>query len=294
MLRAIFSAHNYTHKFSKALLALKPRTARDTPIYLFCYHKVGTVLLSKVFRELCQIHHWDFRSLKGQEPDLSGSAEVTLFSHSLSTLEALPQPFVGVRLIRDPRDVIVSGYMYHLRTTEAWCTNQNFGTQAPIGFPQLPYSQQHRPEAWKAAYLESLGGSSYQDHLRSLGQAAGLTFEINHYGAWTTESMMAWDDSTRNVLTVKFEDLMADYDTTFCQILEHVGFSGVQLKSGLRLARRHDLSRKSAKEIEKIKHVSSPVVSKWKKYFEPEHKALFLKKFGDALIRLGYETDHNW
>jgi sulfotransferase 6B1 len=35
-------------------------------------------------------------------------------------------------------------------------------------------------------------------------------------------------------------------------------------------------------------------IGRWKEYFNEEHKKLFKEKYGDILIRLGYEQDYNW
>lgn len=275
-----------------AVRAAGPRAAPEAPIYLFCHHKVGTVLLSKVFREVSSRNAWDFCALKGQQTRPPERPGVVLFQHA--TLVPPERPFVGVHLIRDPRDVIVSGYLYHRRTSEAWCVNTDFDATPPVSFPQVPYSQEHRPEAWKAAYLESLGGRSYQEHLLALPQEEGLLFEMAHYGAWTVESMLAWDYRQADVLEVKFEDVMSDYDATFRTIFAHLGFSRSRLEAGLRVAAKHDLSRKSDREVRAMAHVSSKRPGKWQAYFTKKHRVAFREQFGDALIRLGYETDHDW
>jgi len=35
-------------------------------------------------------------------------------------------------------------------------------------------------------------------------------------------------------------------------------------------------------------------VGDWRNHFTDEHKTLFKSLAGDTLIRLGYETSHNW
>ena len=278
------------------LLPERRRRTPAAPVYLFCYHKVATVLLSKVFREVGLDNGWRFQALKGQQDTAPDTSGIALFSHSLST-HTLKQPFAGVHVIRDPRDVIVSGYLYHRRTAEAWCVNKDFSAASPtssIMFPQVPYSQEHRPEAWKQAYLDALGGRSYQEHLLSLSPEEGLLFEMNYYGAWTIESMLAWNYAQEGMLELKFEHLMRDYDATFHKIFTHIGLSGAQLRAAMRTAANHDLSKKSDHEIRAIKHVSSKKPGKWQHCFTDAHRQRFHELFGDALVRLGYETGDNW
>jgi hypothetical protein len=267
---------------------------QSVPICLFCYHKVGTALLNKVFSEICEINNWKIQKVLGKQSELPKNADIILFCHSLVDLNNFKSPFIGVHLIRDPRDIIVSGYLYHCRTNEKWCINSDFDTTPPIKFPKVPYSQQHRSEKWKKEYIESLGGQSYQQNLLNLSQRDGIFFEMNNYGAWTIESMKNWNYNMNNILELKFEELMTDYDNIFQIIFQYIGFSKSQIKTGMEIAKKHDLRRKSDQEIQNDKHISSRNFSKWKKYFEEEHKKKFNQKFGEILINLGYETNNNW
>lgn len=270
------------------------RHAREFPLCIFCYHKVGTVLFTGVFSHLCRERGWNFQALKGHQTALPPDADVVLFGHSLIDLDAIRTPFRGVHLIRDPRDVIVSGYLYHRRTTEKWCVNCDFDPTPPILHPRVPHSQQHRPDSWKIEYLESLGGRSYQENLLRLPQSEGLLFEMNHYGAWTIESMRAWDYQRENILEVRFEEVMAGFDDTFRRIFRHFDFSASEIDRALAIAAEYDLGRKTDRQIGRMKHVSSTRSRKWRDYFEERHKTAFLEKFDDVLVRLGYEDGPGW
>lgn len=264
------------------------------PICYFCYHKVGTVLLAKVFKQISDLQKWKTKSTLGYQPKVKINADVNSFGHSLLNFDSIKVPFTGFHVIRDPRDIIVSGYLYHLRTNEKWCVNTNTRAESPILFPFVPYSQQHRSEEWKSNYLESLKGKSYQENLRSLSKRDGLLFEMENYGSWTINSMADWDYNRPEILEVKFESIMSNYEATFLNIFQHLGFSGNEIDTFMDIALQHDLGRKSESEVNAISHVSSPKYTKWMDSFEEIHKEVFLQKFGDILIHLGYENDHNW
>lgn len=290
----IFEAPPY-HRVGSPRVAPQPSHRRRTvPICVFCYHKVGTVLLGKVLGGISRINGWNFRVLVGWQTELPADADVILFAHSLIDLGTIDKPFLGVHFIRDPRDIVVSGYLFHLRTRERWCVNTDLDPSPPIRFPRVPRSQQHRSESWKAAYLRSLGGRSYQENLRALPQAEGLLFEMNHYAGWTIDSMRAWDYDREDVLEVRFEDLMSEFDAGFRFIFSWLGLSAEQRDAALELAARHDLGRKSREEIQQIEHVSPGETSKWRAYFEPQHKNAFRARFGEVLVDLGYETSDDW
>lgn len=262
---------------------------------IFCYHKVGTVLLTNIFREISQANQWHFKPLMGWQAGLPENTQVSLFCHSLIDLSKTTTPFVGVHVIRDPRDIIVSGYLYHRRTQEPWCTNTNLNPAPPIRFPKVPFSQQHRPEDWKIDYLESLDGKSYQQNLLGRSEQDGLRFEMNHYAAWTIDSMRCWPYGMgHNILEIKFEDLLTDYDHSLQRIFAHLGFSSAQIEAALAIAARHDLARKSESEMEALPHVSSRHFRKWPSYFDQTLKRAFLEKFGNVLIDLGYENSDDW
>lgn len=270
------------------------RQPRAVPIYLCCYHKVGTVLLSKVFRDLCAEWGWTFQAVRGYAAAPPADVDVVLFEHSLVDLNTVAQPYVGVHLIRDPRDVIVSGFLYHQRCQERWCINTNFDLTEPINHPQVPFSQQHRSLDWKRAYLTSLNQQSYQANLHARSPAAGLMFELEHYGAWTIESMLAWDYHNPQVLELKFEAIMADFDASFATLFAHLGFTPAQQQRALQLAAAHDLNRMSDRQLAENAHISAKQTQKWRQYVLPEHKSAFLDRFGEALMTLGYESSADW
>jgi hypothetical protein len=106
--------------------------------------------------------------------------------------------------------------------------------------------------------------------------------------------MKEWDYRRENILEITLESLMNNYDQTFRLIFEHMRFSELERDVGLEIASQHDLGRMSSKTIEKMSHVSSPRITKWKKYFGRRLKEVFIHKYGDILVNLGYETSNEW
>src|SRR3954466_12518100 len=84
------------------------------------HHKVGTVWWGNILRAVAQRCGVGYAEIsRGNVP---GSAAVYLFQHSRHFDRApfTGRPFRGTHMIRDPRDVLVSGYFYHLWTAERW------------------------------------------------------------------------------------------------------------------------------------------------------------------------------
>src|SRR5829696_3473356 len=129
-------------------------------LLIFTYHKSGTLLLTQIMQR-CASHFGFVIDVRyGLVHKLDPAPDVVVLAHSLIGRAFAARPFRAVRVVRDPRDIWVSGYLYHLRCREAWCLNTNFDPSPPIVFPRVDYSFAHYAEAWKQAYLEALGGKS--------------------------------------------------------------------------------------------------------------------------------------
>ena len=46
--------------------------------------------------------------------------------------------------------------------------------------------------------------------------------------------------------------------------------------------------------IRKSVHVRSGTSNQWKKHLNPELRKRFVELYGDVLIKLGYEENHDW
>ena len=262
-------------------------TKRDIPIFIFGYHKCGTKLLGKVFLQLSIEYGWKYVSIAGSINEMP-KADVVFFLHSQVDYNKLPKKYIGIHLVRDPRDIITSGYLYHKRTIEEWCINTNFQTEKPIVYPQVPNSQMYRSEKWKIDYIKSLEGKSYQEKINALDEEEGILFEMNHYGKWTIDDMLKWDFEKANSLELKFEDIMENYDEEMMTIFKHCKFSDAQIKVAKAIADKEDINKMSKKDIEKNKHISSVKTKKWERYFSEKNKAYFDKHFSEVIKKYNY------
>jgi hypothetical protein len=208
---------------------------------------------------------------------------------------------LGFHVIRDPRDIIVSGYFSHRNTH-------------PTG--GLPHLAAHRKR------------------LQSVPIEEGLQLEMD-FSSPLIEDMASWDYNQPNILEVKMEDLTRAPYETFVEIFEFLGLMSwegetlmrnriqVFLQSALnRLSLRHpwlDLLRSSIevtgsmllghvydqrfekkaggrrKGVENRRsHYRKGKAGDWTNHFSQAHIDYFNDRFGDALIRLGYESSTRW
>jgi hypothetical protein len=112
----------------------------------------------------------------------------------------------GSHIVRDPRDLVISAYHYHLRTTEPWALR-----------PQ---------ERW--------GGTSYQEHLRSFNEHDGLLTEIARCANSELKSMREWDYTQPEFLELRYEDVIRDEEASFARLFRHYGFREKECETSVR------------------------------------------------------------
>src|SRR5581483_5322277 len=85
------------------------------------HHKAGTVWLFGVLREAALPYALHVTEFDAVEP-IDDDTDIALFQHThdFQRASAGDRTIRGSHMIRDPRDLVVSAYYYHLRTSESW------------------------------------------------------------------------------------------------------------------------------------------------------------------------------
>jgi hypothetical protein len=241
------------------------------PLIVICtHHKTGSVWMANIFRAIRR--HEKLQIHTKAQADLPAGTDVFLQDHSRVDLAALKARFPkrGVRalhVIRDPRDVVISGCFYHVKTVERWANN-----------PRKEFS-----------------GKSYREAISALpSDHAKLVFEMDHTAGKTIREMLAWDYHNDLVHEARYENLIVDHDLAhFKPIMAFLGFEGERLETALKFVRELSLFGGAA-GTDPADHIRSGEGRQWVRTFTPELKAEFNARFPDALQRLGYETTTNW
>ncbi|HET8995753.1 MAG TPA: putative nucleotide-diphospho-sugar transferase, partial [Acetobacteraceae bacterium] len=254
---------------------------------VFSYHKSGTTLFDRVMRQVAEQFGLRLVQQYGMAYEIDPAADIVLLPHSLLGFR-LARDYRGIRLIRDPRDIWVSGYLYHRRTQEHWCTNTDLDPRPPITYPRVDFSMQHRPERWKRKWLERLNGKSYQQNLLDRDQAAGLEFELQGYTACTLEAMRAWRQDPA-VLDIRLEELAGNFDATMRMVFQHFGFGPEECDAAVTLAAREDVARMDDAALAANTHIHSRTLSKWRTVLSPGQVRAFEQRHGDLVRSLGYD-----
>lgn len=176
----------------------------------------------------------------------------------------------AIHIIRDPRDMIVSGYYYHKRAGEPWCNYLNptdddwsiVNASVPKTLPT------------DTSFSEYLNKVSLEE-----GLAAEFEFRQHHFA-----SMMAWATDDSRVMTIRYEDILGNEADVFRRIYDFYGLSfHTKFFAGM-YANRYSL--KSARRL--TSHIRNPNKGQWRDLFTPELTDKFNERYGDLLEKYGY------
>lgn len=212
----------------------------------------------------------------------------------------------AVHLIRDPRDIIVSGYFSH----------RNSHPEVVMGIP------------WPAL-------TEHRKVLRSLDKDAGMEAEIEFSGFFL-DPMAGWNYQQPHVLEVKMEDLITDREKMWTLVFTHLEMlrpdGGTDPSRGMGAVRWNLAARRGTprtfsylrKVLPKVpmdrlpqgyvgnaldrftfskmsksdrkpgeedvnNHYRKGVPGDWRNHLTPRHLRIFRDRYGDLVERLGYE-----
>jgi hypothetical protein len=232
----------------------------NNKILIGTHHKTGTVLMLTIFTRLSEKIGLKFYNCSREKVDGS-DWDILYDSHSHFPGFVPHEAVKGVHVIRDPRMVVVSSALYHMKSSEKW-----------LHVPRKAFS-----------------GRTYQQQILSLpSNRDRFIFEMTHTAGTVIKGMEAWTTKGWSwSLDVKLEELMVDIGMDhYFRIFRHLGFDGESLIHALRIA--FDASvfggRKSGSG-----HIRSARPEHWSEYYDDELSAIFVEKFGNVAERLGYQ-----
>ena len=288
------------------------------PLYVFFgHHKCATGWIDSILRETCFHLGWRFRIVH-RPVDFAGYGtlgrlvaaerpDVLAYTNAdRQHLADLP-PFRGFHVIRDPRDVVLSGYFSHRHShsTEGW--------------PEL---------------------AAHRAQLQRVSKEEGLLLEMAFSKA-RLDQMRNWNYTRPDVLELKMEYVTANPVEAFCTVYAFLGMLNDEARGlparaltslvmklnvlnqrGRRFTPFHwplspfrfPLRGLSPRRVETIvgrkrferlsggrrrgqenvqSHYRKGQPGDWRNHFTADHVAYFAQEFGGLLVDLGYETDAN-
>jgi sulfotransferase 6B1 len=104
------------------------------------------------------------------------------------------------------------------------------------------------------------------------------------------EGVFAWLEQ-KNVMCIRFEDLINNRDTTLSSMLDEVEKTGYKIPTPREKAL---VILTDAIQPKKSHTFRSGKTGGWKEHFTDEHKKLFKEVAGNLLVELRYEKDNDW
>lgn len=252
------------------------------------YHKCLTYYYTRVMKRLRKEFGVHYRScasdaelFNAQALTVAGKRILMLSDSDAVAWTKLP-PYKGSHFIRDPRDLIVSGYHYHLWTKEAWTRTPNFGWQHFIAMPAFQYIE---PDPAKYPTTQS-----YQEYLNSLDPESGMLLEL----LWRTshfEQMQRWNYRNPNILEMRYEDIVGNERAAFECLFTHYGFHPRLRERALEVVDEFSIKNQPRGERD---HLRNGEARQWDTEFTPRVRDLFKQRYPELLVQLGYERSANW
>lgn len=239
------------------------------------YHKCLTEFAKKVYQRTCQnpvfpkggFKHY-FHRVDAFYADCARHAICSISGQAID-LDRFEDVKV-VRFIRDPRDLLVSGYFYHKRCAEHWCALEN-ATDLDWKMVNGAVPASLPPNTALATYLKS---ASLED-----GLLAELEFRRYHF-----DSMLAWPANDTRVRLFRYEDILGNEAKVFAEIFAFYGFS-----LPVRLVARHYAAKfRAGQRASNRKHIRNPASGQWRQLFTPGLTRLFNDRYSELLDRYGY------
>jgi hypothetical protein len=255
----------------------------------FSYHKCLTQYYGIIMRTLAREFDFYTEHFQGRVEDFKDAVLNTAGKRILSVnnrgtvfFPGLPD-YRGSHFVRDPRDLIVSGYHYHLHTEEKWCNDPGFNWRQLAENPWFSHHVVRGKDAMPA-------GISYRNFLNSLEKEPGMILEMI-WRAPHLRHMEDWDYENARILELRYESIVGNELEAFDRLFRHYGFEEVVRERALEIVDRFSLAKRLKKGHG---HVRSGKHGQWMQELTPLCKRLFHERFGSLLFKLKYETDEQW
>lgn len=232
------------------------------------HHKCLTVLMATFAKEASE--NVGKRIHIGEQKDLDEmNVDIWVEKKSQIDLSLLKRSYRLIHIIRNPKELICSGYYYHLNPCcEGWCRKEKYSSENVV--------------------LDT----TYQKHLQSLDFARGLQFEMRESSYRQIRDIYFFIKKNPPYCShLPMEEVMENYDETFKKIMIFFEWRPWMVEKMLSIMKKHNVNHpENALTTARCKHIHGDKfdVSKWPKISTPELEAYFNNKYADFIPTLGF------
>lgn len=214
----------------------------------------------RVFRTFASLTSRSVSSANHDEIDYA--CDILHSTHSRFDFAQLQgQPWFGLHVIRDPRDLAVSAAHYH----------------------------QHSQEPWLHIPREKFGGRTYQQALSALASFEDkLLFELQNSTHRNIQDMVGWNYAMRPMAELRYERLVGVEGPAY--FAEHISRWPLEPKEAADLVRIFRFFALGAPGSQNAVHIRNPAPEQWREHFTPAVTERFNAIFPGVLERLGYRA----
>jgi len=238
---------------------------------------------------------------------LSPYIEIERKSHFLFQQDYQPDNKY-IMTIRHPKEIIISGYLYHKRLTiekgskvceEPWAQGvRGWYYENGVNFKDGMYVAGIYTQdliVKHANYLDMASNFSdpisYTDKLKSLPTEEGIIYEMKSVARLTIDGMYQLEHYLKpNTFTLKLEDLIFDHDNTVMKLCRFLDIDNIHLSKIIEQSREHNLLVLKSKSIDSP-HATNKKVKRnrykdhWNDNIESEFLSIYPK---DILSKFAY------
>ena len=226
---------------------------RDLIVH-YPHHKCGTLWFNNIFSDLSKEFGWKYQYCT--QDQLEDDTILWVVEGETRVFWDKLRSYKGSHMIRDPRDMIVSGYFYHLHCDE-----------------------------------DHITANGYQEQLKAMSKEVGINIDMRRAASYSATIMLDWVKNTpENFIEFRYEDLWKNEISMFRQIFEHYGFSEKEIGIALGIVDKNSFSN-----MKDDKHIRKGELRQWKEHLTSFHKIILKRShFQNLLEVLQYEKDKNW
>lgn len=251
-------------------------------------HKSMTSFFNNVFYNLCIDFDWNFAKFNNKEEfdlgwdftkPITKTTILCLYNFYPSLEKFSGIRYKGSHIIRDPRDLLVSGYNYHLWTSETWANEKianHILKRLDLERLNLNLSEE---EAQKMSYKEILNKLDKEQ-----GMLVEMSLRDKHF-----RQMEKWNYINDNFYELKYEEVFKNELKTFEKLFKFYGFSDFMVKHGLKIVQENTFENISKKGgTGGKKHASVGNAGQWREKIPQDLISIFNQRYSDLLLKLGY------